>query len=725
MKNYTKPVKTIVFLLEVVTTIGIVLPLEARAQSAEYSPSVRAPLYPTTTDLNGVSMLDGSVSFSHTISLGTAERGVSYTLFYNSGEAATYRADAVASWGWSDNTKGYAGCFSDPGSERQILGGVWVSLGEISDVVRSGQSERVASDEPFPYNRPDSPGGGIVEYVDPYAYKYTSSEGTNVYFSGGYYTNEDYQYCGQTNRIDKIEKPNGEVINYHYDYEGYFYEGNWGEEKRIVISSNLGYQIRISGRPYGALYGRSGCIRLGPSPHEGVPSNTACIDSVVLVDTTIDNCPVDGPCVYTKQWPRLDVSYLSGTVDVIDSLGNKTIYSSTLQAVSGLTVPLINRVQSPGGRDRRIDYQKLNGSSVNSRWVRGQVSSISEGGSIWNYAYINNGPSYFTRFVGVLTSTDPTGRSIKYETLLRRGVDGIGTPRPFLSSVTDSADRKTSYEWYGYHKYRLKEIEYPSGMKVEYEYDSRHNLTGIIRRAADSGAVTQVNMGYDLVCTNVITCNKPNYRVDELGRRTDFTYDPEHGSLLTVVEPSIGAGPFANDRPQFSYDYDRTGAGIVQQIRRRTCAVSVSCVGSADESVIETLYDTRHRPVRTVERAGDWSITTPTNADPRAKVVSMEYSIFGDVSTIDGPQPGPDDKSFFYYDAMHRVVATISPDPDGSGPLLRAVERNVYNPDGQPTLVETGTAQTADASDFVLSRFKRLTYDPATGRLTKVEEVLP
>lgn len=121
-------------------------------------------------------------------------------------------------------------------------------------------------------------------------------------------------------------------------------------------------------------------------------------------------------------------------------------------------------------------------------------------------------------------------------------------------------------------------------------------------------------------------------------------------------------------------------------------------------------------PISTAVAAGNNSFVATT---------TTAYDALGNVVATDGPLPGPQDTTYFVYNAYRELVATISPDPDGAGPLPRAVERNIYNADGKPIRVEAGTAQTTDASDFVLTRFKRMTYDNVTGLLTKVEEVLP
>lgn len=46
------------------------------------------------------------------------------------------------------------------------------------------------------------------------------------------------------------------------------------------------------------------------------------------------------------------------------------------------------------------------------------------------------------------------------------------------------------------------------------------------------------------------------------------------------------------------------------------------------------------------------------------------------------------------YDLMHRVVGTIAPDPDGSGPLHYAAARNTYDIAGRLTKIETGELST-------------------------------
>src|SRR5690349_1022016 len=44
----------------------------------------------------------------------------------------------------------------------------------------------------------------------------------------------------------------------------------------------------------------------------------------------------------------------------------------------------------------------------------------------------------------------------------------------------------------------------------------------------------------------------------------------------------------------------------------------------------------------------------------------------------------------YRYDVMHRLVGTISPDPDGAGPLNYAAVRNTYDAAGRVIKIEKG-----------------------------------
>lgn len=676
------------------------LGLQSTAHAQSGPPLLESPLYPPATDSNGVNVLDGNMSFSHTIALGPENGGVRYSLVFSSD---------LQGGGWRDSTTGSLNCFVDI-SQPEMLQKHSVSVDGGSEVVGSGGSERIATDEALPSSRPPAPGGSVVsETVAHQLLIYTKSDGTVVEFEddGTNYPFSAENGCERSRRVSRIERPNGEVLTYHYNVvtEPPFVHPFIN---RIIISSNLGYQIRISSVARGS--GIRECVVFD------IVQTTSyyprCISSVVLVDTSVDNCSLTTDCTYTRTWPSLTIAYSgSNSMQVTDAAGRATTYTST---GSPYGAPGIIRVQTPDGRDREIAYVSPSGG--------GQVTSITQGAAIWTYSYVKTGA--WDYFAGSITSTDPTGRTTTYTSNIRAAY-GYGNPTPYLSSITDSAGQTTQYAWFGYHSYRPKSVTYPSGYKIEYAYDERHNLTSVTRTPAGGGTPIQVSMSYDATCTNILTCNQPNYRIDERGNRTDFTYDSTHGSMLSVLAPAPGAGPYASVRPQTFFEYDGGSLGVIRLVRTRTCATAQTCAGTANESVAETIYDARRRPVRTGARAGDWAATTLTTADSRTGVSSLTYSVLGDVATSDGPLPGDADTTRVYYNDLRQPVMSVSPDPDGSGPLPRQMQRIVYDSAGRPIRTETGTGTSLDGSDMTVSRFTRTTYDTVSALPVKVEEVLP
>ena len=101
------------------------------------------------------------------------------------------------------------------------------------------------------------------------------------------------------------------------------------------------------------------------------------------------------------------------------------------------------------------------------------------------------------------------------------------------------------------------------------------------------------------------------------------------------------------------------------------------------------------------------------------------YDDVGNIVSVDGPRTDVDDRSYATYDALRRKIYEIGADADASGPLPRQVTHHVYDVDGNETRTEYGTGFAVDGSDFTLLHFKRMTFDPTTGLMTKVEEVQP
>ena len=149
-----------------------------------------------------------------------------------------------------------------------------------------------------------------------------------------------------------------------------------------------------------------------------------------------------------------------------------------------------------------------------------------------------------------------------------------------------------------------------------------------------------------------------------------------------------------------------------------TAANPASCVGTAAERVTTYAYnDNNLFLTSTTVAAGDGTNSATT---------SYTYNYAGDVTVVDGPRTDVDDKQYTTYDALRRKAFEIGVDPDGAGGALpRPIVHHVYDADGNEVRTEFGTGNATDGSDFVVTRFKRMTYDAVTGQLLKTEEVLP
>ncbi|MEP2103977.1 MAG: RHS repeat-associated core domain-containing protein [Parasphingorhabdus sp.] len=85
-------------------------------------------------------------------------------------------------------------------------------------------------------------------------------------------------------------------------------------------------------------------------------------------------------------------------------------------------------------------------------------------------------------------------------------------------------------------------------------------------------------------------------------------------------------------------------------------------------------------------------------------------------------EAGADYTTYYKYDAMRRLVGSVAPDPDGSGPLPNPATRYVYDVDGQLIRTENGTAtgvSDTDLNAMTVLQKTEITYD-AVGNKTKL-----
>jgi RHS repeat-associated protein len=262
----------------------------------------------------------------------------------------------------------------------------------------------------------------------------------------------------------------------------------------------------------------------------------------------------------------------------------------------------------------------------------------------------------------------------------------------------------------------------PDGNELRYVYDTRENM--LERRAVAKIGTAAADIveawTYPATCSNIKTCNKPLVYTDAKGNVTDYTYDPAHGGILTETFPASSSSAV---RPQKRYTYGQFYASIlnssnalvtaatpiwlVSQISECRTGSAPACVGTVDETRTTLAYGSPIAPnnllltSKTVA-SGDGSLSATT---------IWTYDEWGNKLTEDGPLLGAADTTTWRYDAMRRVTHVISADPDGSGPLLHRVVRNIYNPVGRVIRAERGSMTTPAAATLVVLEADEFDYD--------------
>ena len=414
------------------------------------------------------------------------------------------------------------------------------------------------------------------------------------------------------------------------------------------------------------------------------------LTKVSLINLSEDYCNPYADTCGTLTQDEVSLSKSGGTVT--DDFANQTTVTSTGGLVTSLDRPETANV------DLAVSYD---GSS--------NVQTVTDQGENFTYASSTSGS---------LQTTTVTSGAGATETFV------VDTITSNLTSYTDPQGGVTTF-LYDSAGRKTRET-YPEGNYVNWTYDSRGNVTEVRRVAkAGSGLADIVSTAnYASTCTNELTCNKPNYIIDERGNRTDFTYDPVHGGVTRVQLPAASTGA---PRAQIDYTYSalyaqiKNTSGVLVNVsdptykvtQIKSCATAATCAGSANETVITYAYNNPNLLMTSMTiSAGDGSVSSQ---------YQYTYRPTGKLWKVDGPLAGTED-TVYYFDRRTTfrppntpyTSAIIYPDPDGAGPLKRPAVRRTYGDGTQVTKVEVGTVTGTSGSDMtnlVVTSTVNLSYD--------------
>ena len=527
-------------------------------------------------------------------------------------------------------------------------------------------------------------------------YIFTDKDGTIYTFVPGSYT---------SNSLSTILRPNGEKLTLTYVSSGATIPSG-----SVVSNTGLAFKMDdVALKVYA----------VNMNAHSCDPTAWSCdaYDGNITIGNFVDGAGTD--------W---------GTVT--DRNGNLWKYfvqnayrAGTMRTGIVSRQPTIFKFQDPTGY--AIDIPR-----TTTTTLKGCISSFSDprGTFTWTRSYSGS--------TGALTVKDPAGATV-YSALVT--ADPIcPTNTNALVSVQDPLGHQTSYgisSSSGADSLKLNSSTRPEGNHVDFTYDGRGNVTQTVntpKTGSGLSATTIYQAGYDAACSNLKTCNQPNWTRDAAGNQTDYTYDGTHGGVLTVTLPADQSG--LRQRTYNTYTAYDTGNGYIYRLTRtENCGLNsgqlgnTSCSGIIPTSVTITDYGNSTTNPYMYKSFAPYQVTHTDGAGSMSATTSYAYDVVGNIVKADGPRTDVDDSSYKTYDASRRVIFEIGIDPDGpatgacpgsSGCLPRVMVKHTYDAANRETKTEMGTGNSTTGSDFTVASFTRMTYDTA-GRLIKTEVVQP
>ena len=556
--------------------VSVMMAVTASAQNGPTPPPRQDSQSPT-----GVSYRSGAFSYENPeISIGGEfPQGLSLVRFYNSSINSIF-AQGYKTQGWTHNlvsrisNKVIPNPFAPPpvGRERWMYS---VSVGNRSIGFLGGST---------------NPTGGMVG-----TYTSLQRNGTTLVFSGS-------EQNGHHTFVDS----DGSILYFGSRLEGFWLQ-NWTAPDGTRLDFNYdanGLRSIFSTRGFALLFESA-------APNAGTWTKICAVNLAEHYVTALSDCPVGVPAT--------TLGRISSSVNPAQTLlGSATDASGRTTSYGYVGDDHLGCVTDGGASSCRISNTynvchrdpMLPQDPPNMRAMDQVVSQTTATGQTYTYSF-NPSPQCpdpdaanpitrtMTSNTGAVTSVTTRAAGVPtniIDPLLRSSAI---TYFPSAFPLVDEAAQVASYTT-------------PEGLKKEYLYDARGNLTEERTKAKPgSGLPDRVaSASYPVACVDRKTCNKPSSVTSELGNVTTYTYDAAHGGVLTETAPAAlvnGAGvPVAPVKrytyaQRFAWIKNAAGTGYVQAATpvwllatesfcRASATVGAACAtGAADE--VMTTYE--------------------------------------------------------------------------------------------------------------------------------------
>lgn len=448
----------------------------------------------------------------------------------------------------------------------------------------------------FTGTRPD---GSVV-------YTYTAGDGTVAVFRPiGSADCSAFYRCAF---VSSITQPDGTLLNFSYDNTT---PGGTNSTRLRSVTSSKGYALLLEYAGGGMNISKACMLNLS---RVAMPGSPACPAGAVAVSYTF--VPVAGVTD-----PSAPLTRLTSVTDPTGAVTNYTYAMSGAYLDMGFVNPgettpwLVNRLVGAANEDQV--YQ-----------LAVQQQTFADG-SGYTYAYdlTPEQDGMFQVIVGG-SYTDALGRTVQlhFDIPIKPGtstnvyptlIDYQTTPGPV--TVTDQLGRVTTNHYcdpnaeanlpvYEHHRCIVASLQWsidPEGVKTYYTWDNfAHNLLQTRRVAKPGSGLADIVASATYPCSNPKWCAKPATTTDANGNVTSYTYDEQHGGVLTETDPADTNGLRRVKRYAYvqRYAWVSNGAGgyvhgsapMWLLSTEKTCQTSATsgnaCAAGANDEIVTT-YD--------------------------------------------------------------------------------------------------------------------------------------